>query len=62
MARAWLCQPRQRHEQPVSSEALDAWEARPIAVSTSGNAQVPQQTGADKAIEEVEYETASARR
>jgi hypothetical protein len=61
MARAWLCQPRQRHEQPGSSEALDAWEARPITVSTPEDVQAPRQTNADKAMEEAEYETVSAR-
>ncbi|MGH8070549.1 MAG: hypothetical protein ACRERE_35980 [Candidatus Entotheonellia bacterium] len=61
MARAWLFQPRQRHAQPVSSEAFDAWEARPIVISTSGDVQAPRQTGADKAMEEVECETVSAR-
>jgi hypothetical protein len=60
MARAWLFQARQRHEQSVSSEALDAWEARPMVIGTSGDDQAPRQTGANKAMEEVEYETVSA--
>jgi hypothetical protein len=54
---AWLFRARQRRERPLSPEALDAWEARPVVVS---DAHIPQEAGVDHAMEGVEHETVSA--
>jgi hypothetical protein len=56
---AWLFRARQRPERPLSPEALDAWEARPLVVS---DLQTPREAGVDRATEGVERETASAPR
>jgi hypothetical protein len=61
--RAWLFQPRQRPaEPPMSPEALDAWEARPLIISKSGDMPVLREAGTDGAVEVVDRETASAPR
>jgi hypothetical protein len=58
--RAWLFQPRLAA--PMSPEALDAWEARPLIISNSEDMPMQREAGTDKAVEVVERETVSASR
>ena len=60
--RVWLLQRRQYRNQPVFPEPLDAWEARPITLSTCGDLQTPRQTDLDEAVEEVDHEPLTAHR
>ena len=63
MLRTWPFRLRQPPEQPVSPDALDAWETRALVISKSGDLRASQETSTDKAAaQEVEYETVSARR
>jgi hypothetical protein len=60
--RAWLLPPHPRPAEPVSPEALDAWEARPLVISNARDTRAPRETGVDKAVEVVEHETVSTHR
>jgi hypothetical protein len=60
--RAWLFQPRQQPAAPLSPEALDAWEARPLIIRNSGDTPVLREAGTDKAVEVVDRETVSTQR
>jgi hypothetical protein len=62
MVRAWLFQRQQPATEPVSSAALDAWEARPLTLSEAEGTRALQDTGPDAAVEEVEREMAPAHR
>jgi hypothetical protein len=39
----------------VSPAALDAWEARPLTLSNAKDTRALRETGADKAVEEIEH-------
>jgi hypothetical protein len=58
----WLFQRRQRCNQPVSREILDAWETRPFTISKCETLQAPPATDPKEAVEEVEHETVLAHR
>jgi hypothetical protein len=62
LVQTWLFRPHQCPERPVSPKALDAWEARPIVISTAGEARAPRATDADKAAEDREDEMVSTHR
>jgi hypothetical protein len=62
VVRGWLLQRHQRPAQPVSAEALDAWEARPIVISTSGTPRALRETGIDNVVEASEHETVLTQR
>jgi hypothetical protein len=62
MVRVGLFRPRPRPEAPVSPEALDAWEARPLVINTAGDRRALRETTADKIAEETERETVSTHR
>jgi hypothetical protein len=59
--RAALFRTRRRPAESGSLSALDAWEARPLTLSNTEDTRVLRQTGAEKAVEEIEHETLSAR-
>jgi hypothetical protein len=52
----------QRPAAPVSPAALDAWEARPLTLGKAEDARALRGIDTDKAMEEVDHETLSARR
>jgi len=60
--RAVLFPPGQRPAEPVSPAALDAWEERPLTLSDTEDTRPSWETGADKAVAEIEHETLSAYR
>jgi hypothetical protein len=60
--RASLFWTLRRPAEPASPAALDAWEARPLTLSNAEDTRVLRETGADKAVEEIEHETLSAHR
>jgi hypothetical protein len=60
--RAWLFQPCQQPAAPMSPEALDAWEARPLIIHNSGDRAVLREAGTEKAVEVLDRETVSAHR
>ena len=62
IVRAWLVRPQQRPAQPASPAALDAWEVRPLRLSSAEHIGAPREAGTAKAVEEVEHEMASAHR
>jgi hypothetical protein len=59
---AWLPGPPQRPEQPLSPEALDAWEARPLGVIDAGPTPAQLELGADEAMAAEAHEPAPVRR
>jgi hypothetical protein len=62
MVRAWLSQRHQRSNQPVSPEVLEAWETRPLTISTGETLQALPATDPHEAVEEVEHENVAAPR
>jgi hypothetical protein len=46
----------------MSAEALDAWEARPIVITTSGAPRTLRETGIDNVVEASEHETVLTQR
>jgi hypothetical protein len=59
---AWLPGLPQRPEQPLSPEALDAWEARPLGILNAGPPRAQPELGADEAMEAEAHEPAPVHR
>ena len=62
MVQARLSQPLQRPEQPLSPQALDAWETRPLGIVNPGLTRAQLEPGADEAMAAEAHEPAPVHR
>jgi hypothetical protein len=60
--RGWLLRRYQRPAKPMSAEALDAWEARPIVINTSEASCALREAGIANVVEPSEHETVLSQR
>jgi hypothetical protein len=59
---AWRSQRRQQFDQPVSPQALDAWETRSIVVVNPNHMRTSEDLRAQEGDQQQEHEAISARR